>query len=264
MPLCLLLLEGCRIPSKPTEDQTLRNARDATVYIVIVTRAIASLPHTSRPSASLGVHMSTYLSKSEPPVHGALKSARIIGPLMQTSDTTEAPFMTIQTLGNLVQTNIVEAMNQNTERGEVLNRYVALLRSTLQNAQRDTGNLRDRRQQLVQEEREQQSVIHTLRKEIDAAERAGDFSTVGSRQRTLSDTKGEQGKTEASMDELENTLKILDDLTRIAEERLNAIEENREALMAGIRVVEIPGLGTSPRRSRRQKRGGGLLDFSDL
>ncbi|MBI2117405.1 hypothetical protein HYT95_00755 [Candidatus Peregrinibacteria bacterium] len=270
----LLLLGGCRSSSKGEKGEpALRNARDATVYVVIVTRALASLPRPSRPSAPIGVLMSTYLSKNDPPVHGALESTRILGPLVRTPDATEAPFMTIQALGNLVQMNIAEAMNKNPERGEVLNRYITLLRSTLQNARRDQGNLRDRRQQLAEKEREQRSALRVLQKEIDAAEKAGDFSTVGSRQRPLSDAKGEQGKTEASIDELDNTLEILSDLTRIAEERLNAIEENREAMMAGIRVVEIPGIeklgilekmGTSKRRSRRQERGGGLLDFSDI
>lgn len=272
-PLCLLLLGGCRSSPKPKEEQALRNARDATVYVAIVARALASLPHTHRPSASLGVHLSTYLSKGETPVHGALESTSILSPLVRTSDTTEAPFMTIQTLGNLVQTNIVEAMNKNPERGEVLNRYITLLHSAVQNAQKDKGNLEDRRHQLVEKEREQQNAIRTLQKEIDAAEKAGDFQTVGSHQRALSEAKGEHGKTEASIDELKNTIEILDDLTQIAEERLNAIEENREALMAGIRVVEIPGIeklgilekiGKSPRRSRRQEHGGGLLDFSDI
>ncbi|MBI1934272.1 hypothetical protein HYS30_01270 [Candidatus Peregrinibacteria bacterium] len=270
----LLLLGGCRSsPKEKKGEQALRNARDAIVYIIVVARARASLPRTSQPGASLGIHLSTYISKSDPPVHGALESTRILGPLVRTSDATEAPFITIQTLGNLVQMNIVEAMNKNPERGDVLNRYIILLRSTLQNAQRDQGNLRDRRQQLIKEERERQSVIRALQKETDTAERAGDFSTMVSRQRPLSDAKGEQGKTEASIDELDNTLEILSDLTRIAEERLNAIEENREALMAGIRIVEIPGIeklgilekmGTSKRRSRRQEHGGGLLDFSDI
>lgn len=243
------------------------------MYVTIVTRALALLPSLTRPSASLGVHLSTYLSKGEAPVHGALESITFLSPLTRTSGTTETPFLTIQTLGNLVQTNIVETMNKHPERGEVLNRYLTLLHSALQNAQRDEKNMDDKRQQLVQQEREQQSTIRVLQKEIDAAEKAGDFSTVGAHQRALSEAKGEHGKTEALIDELENTLKILDDLTRIAEERRNAIEENREALMAGIRVVEIPGIeklgilekiGKSPRRSQRQENGGGLLDFSDI
>ncbi|OGJ57876.1 hypothetical protein A3H22_01920 [Candidatus Peribacteria bacterium RIFCSPLOWO2_12_FULL_55_15] len=262
--LCLLLLLGCRSSPKQKEGQTLHNARDATVYVTIVTRALASLPLPTRPSASLGIHLSTYLSKLETTVHGALENTAIIYTLARTSDTTETPFMTIQTLGNLIQTNIVEAMNKNPERGDVLNRHLTLLRSTLQNAQKDKRNLEDSLHQLVGKEREQRNTLRTLQKEINAAEKAIDFQAVGFHQRALREAKGEHGKTEASLDELEKTMEILDDLTSLAEERLNAIEENRKALMAGIRVVEIPGLGTSPRRSRRQERGGGLLDFSDL
>lgn len=272
-PFCLLLLGGCSSSSKPVEEQTLRTARDATVYITIVTRALATLEHPTRPSAPLGIHLSTYLSKEEAPVHGARESLTLLSPLVRTSDTTETLFLTIQTLGNLVQTNIVEAMNKNPERGEVLNRYITLLHSALQNAQKDKGNLDDQRDHLVEKEREQRSTLRKIQKEIDTAERAGDFQTMGSRQRALREAKGEHGKIEASVDELENTREILDDLTRIAEERLNAIEENREALMAGIRVVEIPGIeklgilekiGKSPSRSQRQERNGGMLDFSDI
>lgn len=250
-----------------------RNARNATVYVTVVTRALAALPRTARQSAPLGIHLGTYLSKGETIVHSALESISLLSPLTRTSDTSETPFATIQTLGNLLQTNIVDAMNKNAERGEVLNRYITLLQSALQNAQRDKEKLEDSRQKLSEKERDQRSALRTLQKEIDAAEKAGDFQAMGSRQRTLSETRGEQGKTEALVEEQEDTLDILNDLMHLAEERLHAIEENREALMTGIRVVEIPGIERlgilekreSPRRRKmRQEQKGGFLDFSDI
>lgn len=274
LPLfCLFLLGGCLRLQKPEEWPMPRNARNATVYVTIVTRALTALPRTARQSAPLGIHLGTYFNKGEILVHGARESISLLSPLVRTSDTSETPFMTIQTIGNLLQTNIVDAMNKNTERGEVLNHYIILLRSALQIAQKDKENLEDSRRKLVEKERDQRSALRTLQKEIDAAEKAGDFQVMGSRQRTLSETKGEQGKTEALVEEQEDTLDILDDLMHLAEERLHAIEENREALMTGIRVVEIPGIEKlgilekreSPRRRKmRQEQKGGFLDFSDI
>lgn len=272
-PLCLLFLGGCRSSLQPKEGQALRSARDATVYSTIVSRAIAALPHPTRPSASLGVYVSTYISTEESPIHGAIESLTLLSPLARPPDATDTPFTTIQTLGDLVQTNIAEAMNKNPERGEVLNRYLTLLHSALQHAQKDKENVDNQRGQLVEKEREQQHTVRTLQKEINAAEKAGDFSRVGFQQRALSEAKGEQGKTEALIDELESTIEILDDLMNVAEERLHAIEENREALMSGIRVVEIPGIeklgilekGDLPlRRFQRKERNRGMLDFSDI
>lgn len=181
--------------------------------------------------------------------------------------------MTIQTLGDLLQTNIVDVMNRHTERGEVLNRYISFLHSTLQNAQKDKDNLEESRRQLTEKEREERNAIRAIQKDIATAEKAGDYRAVGSHQRALSETNVEHGKTKALMDELKSAINLLDDLAGLAEERLHAIEENREALMAGIRVVETPGIeklgilekiGKFSFRSRRKEHNRGLLDFSDL
>lgn len=259
--LCLLLLSGCRSPSKPQEEQKPRAARDATVYSAIVARALAASMPPPRPGAPLGIHISMYLSAVEIPARGALDSISILAPLARSPATAEAPFTTIQTLGVLVQTNIAEAMNGAPDRGNVLNRHLALLRSALQDAQRDQEHLEENRRQLQEKERDQRNTIRTLQKGIDAAEKAGDFASVGPQQKALSNTKGEHGQTEASLEEMKSTAKILEDLANLAEERLSAIEQNREALMSGIRIMEIPGIealgilekGEKSRRSQAQR-----------
>lgn len=272
LPL-FLLIGGCR--SSPASDAThaLRGARDATVYVTVVTHAIALVPQYARPGASLGTRLSAHLSKGETPVHGALRSTAIIAPLTRTTQSVEEPFATIQTLGDLLQINIIDMLNRNLERGVVLNRYITLLRATLEHAQGIREHLDSRRKELTTQEREQRSALRVMQKDINAAERSGDFHAVGLHQRALSDASGEHGKTKASVDELKNTLTILDNLTDLTEERLHATEENREALMAGIRVVETPGIDELgilermrglKRRSRSKARKGGLLDFSDL
>lgn len=269
----LLLIGGCR--SSPASDATraLRSARDATVYVTVVTRALALVPRYARPSASLGARLSAHLSRGATPVHGALRSTAIIVPLTRTTQSVKEPFATIQTIGDLLQITIIDMLNRNPERGAVLNRYLTLLRSTLEHAQGVREHLDSRRRELTTQEREQRSALRTMQKDIDAAERSGDFHAVGLHQRALSEASGEHGKTKASMDELKNTLAILDNLTDLAEERLQATEQNREALIVGIRVMETPGveelgilerMGGLPRRSRRKARKGGLLDFSDL
>lgn len=255
-------------------ERSLHGARDATVYITVVARALALVPAYARPSASFGARMSTHLSRGDTPVQGARKSIAIIAPLLRMPHSVEEPFLIIQTLGDLLHTNIVDALNRNLERGEVLNRYIALLRSTLERAHGVRENLDTRRQELMAQEREQRGALRAMQKDIDAAERSGDFHAMGLHQRARSETSGEHGKTKASVDELKNTIATLDALTNLASERLQATEENREALMAGIRVVDTPGIeelgilertgrGFS-RRSQRKARKGGLLDFSDL
>lgn len=253
--LCLLLLGGCRA-TKPQEEQKPRTARDATVYSTIVARALAATAPATRPGAPLGVHVGMYLSTVEIPVRGALNGIAGIAPLARSSASVAAPFATIETLGALIQTNVIAMMNDAPDRVGALNSHVALLRQALQDAQRDKGDIEEKLHQLREQERDQRNAVRTLQKEIDAAEKAGDFTSVGSRQRTLSSAKGEHGQTEASLEELDATTKIIDDLAHLADERLRAIEQNREALMSGIRVVEIPGieaLGILEKRAKSRR-----------
>lgn len=253
--LCLLLLSGCRA-AKTQEEPKPRAARDATVYSAIVARALAATAPAPRPSAPLGVHVGMYLSAVEISTRGALDSIAVIAPLARSAAIVTAPFATIETLGALTQTNIVERMNGAPDRGGALNSHVALLRQALQDAQRDKGGIEEELRQLREKERDQRNAVRTLQKEIDAAEKAGDFAGVGARQRALSIARGEHGQTEASLEELDAAAKILSDLARLAEERLQAIEKNREALMSGIRVVEIPGieaLGILEKRAKSRR-----------
>lgn len=253
--LCLFLLGGCSA-AKPQEEQKLRAARDATVYSAIVARVLAATAPAPRPGAPLGVHVGMYLSAVEISVHSALDGIAVIAPLARSAALVTTPFATIEMLSTLIQTNIVEVMNGAPDRGGALNSHVALLRQTLQDAQRDKGDIEEELRQLREKERDQRNAVRTLQKEIDAAEKAGDFASVGARQRALSIAKGEHGQTEASLEELDTTTKILEDIAHLADERLSAIEQNREALMSGIRVVEIPGieaLGILEKRAKSRR-----------
>lgn len=252
---CLFLLSGCRA-AKPQEKQKPRAARDATVYSAIVARALAATAPAPRPGAPLGVHVGMYLSAVEISVHGALDAIAVIAPLARSAALVATPFATIETLGALIQTNIVEVINGAPDRGNALNNHIALLRQALQDAQRDKGGMEEELRQLREQESDQRNAVRTLQKEISAAEKAGDFTSVGARQRALSIAKGEHGQTEASLEELDATTKILEDIAHLADERLHAIEQNREALMSGIRVVEIPGieaLGILEKRAKSRR-----------
>ena len=87
-----------------------------------------------------------------------------------------------------------------------------------------------------------QKTLSDIRKRLNDAKVKNDFATSGSLQKDLVDAQTNVAQINAQQQETRDTLTTYKNLATIADERIKAIEENREALISGLKVVDIPGI----------------------
>lgn len=270
----LLLLQGCGERRVVEREHTVRNARNATVFVTIVTRVLASIPRSTRPGAILGLHMGSYLSTGNAPlVQAALGGVGAIFPMSQPPQGEQPEtFRILQELGVILQKDLKDALNRSQNRAQTLGSYIEELQHAAQGAKQHLTVIQEERQKIQEDRRAKEKTAHTLERTVNDALRNGNYAAAGATQEALTQAKGELGRAEAALEQLESVIATFEELLEIASIRLSAVDENREALVTGVKVVEIPGiehLGLLERRSRAQqkekgKTEGGLLDFSTL
>jgi len=102
---------------------------------------------------------------------------------------------------------------------------------------------------------EQNDRARTIDRDLSKALRDKDYANAARKQEELKPAQEALQKTELEQEEVESLLDIFVDLLELTDERLNAIEKNREVLIAGHTVVDVPGiddLGVLQREKRRR------------
>ena len=259
--LCLLTLTQCggKEPEKPLQVSGARSALFSTQ------RVTSTLPG-QRPSAPLGVFSSLYLAQGMfLPVQSALQGIEAQSKLLagQRVTATDETFALLQDFGSILQVDIIDLLNRSDDRLQALDRYLQDLRNVGVLVERKSNELEVLLETLQDQRKEQRSTVRDLEREIKNALNEQDYGTAGALQQQLTEAQGVLAETESREDQTEDILSRYEDLLAIAQDRLDAIEKNREILIAGLKVIEVPGiedlriLEPGSKRSRR----GGIFDI---
>ena len=198
-----------------------------------------------RPAAALGTYVSYFLGKGAyPSVGSAMKGIEAQVRFLQAYNplTSDDTFTLLQEFGNVLQVDVTDLLNRSTDRPHTLTAYTDGLRNITERAENMVKELENRAADLRTQGRDAHSQVSALQRSVDQAYRTQDYSTAGGLQQQLADaqTRVSQLTTEdTQVRNVENTYKRLID---VAQKRLNAIEENREVLIAGLTVVQLPGI----------------------
>ncbi|MDD5075233.1 MAG: hypothetical protein PHO54_05165, partial [Candidatus Peribacteraceae bacterium] len=148
-------------------------------------------------------------------------------------------------LGQLETTmniNIVETLNRSTDRVETLDQYATALKNITENSQRKNDELKASATTLEEQKKTQRQTVRDLEKEIQKAIKAKDYTTAGNKQgeltkaeTTLNDTEFKEKQTNDMIDRFK---KLIEGSVR----RQNAIDANREILIAGLQITDPQGL----------------------
>jgi len=158
------------------------------------------------------------------------------------SITEDETFALLQEYGAILQVDIVDTLNRSLDRATTLDQYlhgltqmnelvaqkIAQLKTTLE----DIGGVRS----------EQRKQVRAIEREINLALKAKDYSLAGPKQEELTEWKGKLAETESRESQTKQVLKMIEKLSKIGVERANAITKNREILIAGLQVIEVPGI----------------------
>lgn len=253
--LATTLLTRC---AGPAEDgrELVSGARSATVWTLRVA-GMTSRPEI-RPSALIGAYVTEYL------VHTSVFQSAIAGIEAQMQlffdDEFEEDesFALLEDLGSLLQVNIMDMLNRSTDRPAAFDAYVDTLTDLGQRAEGRLARLEQELDDVQTERREQRRETSIVQRSLNEAIREQNYSAASGLQRQIIEEEAELARVEAEEDEIRSVIRLYEDLLEIADERLAAMRQNREPLIAGLRVVDVPGiddLGLIEEGMRGRRRG---------
>ncbi|MEK7218717.1 MAG: hypothetical protein AAB728_04600 [Patescibacteria group bacterium] len=226
------------------------------------------LPELSRPSAALGMFVSHYLGGGILPLttsatrglEAGLALAAGFNPL-ESDDT----FALLQEFGNILQVDLPDLLNRSMDRPATLNAYVESLQNITQRSQRMREDLQKRENDLRTRERDANKEVSTLQRNIDRSFRDQDYAAAGAMRQELSAAKLKATQLGGEGKETRDLGMTYEDLLEISAKRLQAIDENRAVLIAGLKVVDVPGvesLGVLQKEENRRRGGSTRLEDS--
>lgn len=210
-----------------------------------------------RPSGLLGVYVTHYLVHATG-VRGALTAIDAHTSLYfdDRLDRDES-FTLLEELGTMLQVDITDMLNRSTDRVDAFDEYLDALTETLQESHLHADGLGQQLDEILDERREQRKETSDLQRALNTALREQDYATAGSKQEELIEAESDLAEIMAREDEVDSIIDLFEDLIDIGEERALAMQENRQPILAGMMVVEVPGiedLGLIQERNRRDLR----------
>lgn len=213
---------------------------------------------TVRPAAVLGVYVTHFLSgnatvQAKSAIDGIAAQMQLYFGQVADSDASAAA---IEQLGTTLQVNVVEMLNRNTDRSKALDDYIAFLEGAMIEARATSDNLEGQRKELDSALSVQRKEVAALKREVDKAVKDKNFALAGAKQELLGLADIKFSTTENKKKQIVAAQDLLEELLGIAEERLAAITNNRDALLAGVAVTDLPGvqeLGILKKGSKKRK-----------
>jgi len=239
--ICMLFVSACS-KTPPSTSVTVSGATSAALYAVeLVQQTVVS----SRPSASLGVYASLYVSQGgffgvQTAMAGIDAASSLVKPL--DPDALDEAYLLLQEFGGVLQEDVPDLLNRSIDRPSALNEYVTGLSNITLRAQQKANELDAAIDDKNRERQVQQRALSDIDRRVRDASRLQDYATVGTLQRNRSEAQAELDGTNSDIKRLRDIFGIYEDLLDIAVERSAAIDANREILIAGLQVIDIPGI----------------------
>lgn len=218
----------------------------------------------ARRSSLLGLYTSTFLAEQSTQkfiqggILGATAQERIAD---RTASVGDPDFDLLQAFTDALTTDLRDMLNRSADRATSLSIYLDALRNV-------TDRAKKRSEELISVTKELSGLNRTLKSEASTARRAAenaikerDFAAAADAQKTLLEKESSAADIAIRLSQAEEVLRALEEMIVIADERIAAIEKNREAIIVGVQVVDMPGIDSLQLIERTQiqkKRGGGI------
>ncbi len=199
----------------------------------------------ARSSALLGIYLSQYLATtpSASAAGGALLGIGVQSQVMSAQQQVQDPdFELLQAFADALQVDVSDLLNRSTDRQVALDTYTEALTNVATRAN-------DRYKELNASLDQQKEELRTLSKEKSQADRDlkkaiadKDFANAGELQKAVTEKQSAFAAADLNRKQLEELIKTLDKLLTVYGEKILAIQKNREALISGTKVVDVPGI----------------------
>ncbi len=236
--LSALFLAACGAAKSASAVNGARNALTDAALLV------STRPVIIRPSASLGTYVGLYLSGDDfQPANAARMGvmAQMQLHAKPTQDQINATFDLLQEFGTVLQVDIADLLNRSDNRLDTLNQYVEGLANITARSQRKADEVKAQVDTLKTEEQTKQKTVSQINSTLQKALQTKDYATAGEQQQLLGQAETDLAQTDTQLKQQNQILTAFLELLKVAAERSIAIDQNRAILIAGLKVVNVPG-----------------------
>ncbi len=211
-----------------------------------------------RPSALLGPYVAAFLSlplvqSSHAAISGVLAGTSILFD----EGIRDESYALLEELGLVLQIDVQDMLNRSIDRQMALDTHRNELVDVAERSQEHLVLLEERQDQADTEVREVRRQASELQRALNTALRGKDYATASSLQAQVSDVQGQLAVSTAEQREIRSIINLFEESLELAAERVVALDANREALIAGVSVIDLPSsedLGVLEEAERGQRR----------
>lgn len=195
-----------------------------------------------RPGALIGMYASHHLLHAVT-LRGAVRGVFANLDLMFDPEEEKIEsFALLEEMGTLLQINVPDLLNRSTSRSASFEAYLEGLEDAITTGEQHRQKLEQQLDEVYGERRAQRREASQIQSELNIALRSQDYGTAGGLQEQLIEAEGALAEVQAREDEKRSIISLFEELLEVALERRDAMIANREAILAGITVVELPGI----------------------
>lgn len=259
--IAAIALSGCGKSASPSGTAPVSAAKQSVFYAQQLISQSLGTTTGGRPGALLGTYVSSFLaSTAGVNVKGAKAGVSAgLALLLANQQTTSDTFALLQSLGTVLQVDIQDMLNRSADRKTALDTYSDTLANLLAQSKTTAQALSQQEAALENTLRSQQSNVSNIQNQLNNALSKQDYTTASNDQQQIIEAQTSLSKTDAEDRQLKSTIQILQKLNAAAEQRLAAIKANREILIAGLHVQNVPGLTDIGVINQASSRGGGTF-----
>lgn len=259
-----IFLGSCGGKSPAEEVLQVSGAKSA---VAVMHRVAKKTAQSNRPSGPLGIFTGIYLAQGIfLPVQSAISGLESILNIQegQTNSTSDENFALLQEVGEVLQVNVIDVLNRSTNRVEALDAYIQSLYNAGILMERKTEELKALHDMQDQKVREERTNVRDIERNLREALNKPDYQAASEYEEQLTKAKVLFAESQSKEEQTEDMIDRFETLISIAAQRLRVVENNREILVAGLRVISMPGIGDlnilEEGREWRKSRGSSLFE----
>ena len=244
LTLALMMLSACKNAEPPPSISTVSGARSAVFFTSQLLSAGFLKPGGSRPAAAIGVIASNFLLDISAAGVTAARAGveSVVSLLLQNQVSADLSFTILRQLGVVLEVDIRDMLNRSIDRTRSLDAYTANLQAVINRSTAQVTALKQQDDALLKDLHQKRGIVADVQHELNTSLRDQDYTTASTKQTQIIEAQGEVAKIDTEERQVRSLIGTFKDLVKIGSERLSAIRANREVLIAGLHVENVPGI----------------------
>lgn len=198
----------------------------------------------NRPGAPLGIYITSFLIDATG-IHLQSATSGVeqgLGIITADQESLSGSFLILQQLGVVLQADVPDMMNRSDDRQKTLDAYIDSLTQILDRSKAQLTALKQQQSALLKDLHAKRGVVAGIQHDLNTALQKKDYTAASAKQTAIVDAKAQEAAVDAKQNQLQSTINLYTNLNNVGNRRLKAILANRAALIAGVQVIDLPGV----------------------